>query len=535
MKNWPPELITALSQKTGIAPVWILKLTINNQDWYLSDAEWPVAPWGITCQPLVANWGQLQEGVSNSLGEFQISEYSVEVISDPAASPNMLSLFLSHALAFAPAELYIWVHGLSCTPGLFCAGNVKRPYMVDEHHIRLDIQDESVMYENHFIGTLVDRSVYPAADPDDVGKVMPIVYGSVSKLRTLALDAGMQTSIPNLITATQTSFVLSSSAGFEAGLTIVIDDEEIYIISLSGDTVSNCTRGYNGTIAAKHNRGAVVWESKDEFVYVASSVPLDSINKVYGRVGGTDMDITAICGRYTGKTGSTHPAFPGMAVVTVPGYVTVQQAVDLLVNDGLTISDAAQIYDQLQLTDGIVLYDLLGVSDNISVTDNISVADNIAISDPSHGHSVSAQSAVQTATNIGATVSNGGYLMVTFPSPPSGANVTQTDWSCTVEIRSGGAGGTINLETITGSVGGLCTKSGSTSGLGTILVHANTPQVLAISSASRTLWYGTVAVATTSNVSKNSATGAYKSGGSAYKAGGSAYRSPNNTSKGGSS
>ena len=57
--------------------------------------------------------------------------------------------------------------------------------------------------------------------------------------------------------ATTTSVVVSSRADVEAGHTLLIDSEQIYVKSYSGSTLT-VERGVNGTTAASHSGGAAI-------------------------------------------------------------------------------------------------------------------------------------------------------------------------------------------------------------------------------------------------------------------------------------
>ena len=57
--------------------------------------------------------------------------------------------------------------------------------------------------------------------------------------------------------ATTTSVIVSSRTDVEAGHTLLIDSEQIYVLSYSGNTLT-VNRGVNGTTAASHSGGAAI-------------------------------------------------------------------------------------------------------------------------------------------------------------------------------------------------------------------------------------------------------------------------------------
>lgn len=373
----------------GAAPAWILRLTVAGVDYWLSDMTITVPVWqgGITTTPWVAEWGRVQEGISNSLDEFRVADFSLACLIDPAASPNIETLATGYPLEKSPVELYLWFRGQDAAvspPEMKFRGYVRDVEIPDSTAVSLVIEDETVRLRN-YIGTKVDRSLYPSADPDDVGKVIPIPYGTVRRLPGLAVDAGAQTSLPVAIDAIATSCALSDATYLAPGKVIQVDDEQMLIGTVTGDTVT-VTRGHNATIATPHQKGAAVWECKIEFAYLVADTPVDTVHKVFGRLGDTEIDITAVCARYTGQPGNTHASYPGKAVVTIPGLITVSQAVSLLVSSGLSLNDAISVVDGISIDDQIAVSDTIGIVDTVAVSDTIDVSDTISVSQGSHGH-----------------------------------------------------------------------------------------------------------------------------------------------------
>ena len=325
MRAFPADFTAKKNLLTGAAPVWIYRLTAGGVDYYLSDNAFAVAPWGITTRKWVQSWGQLQEGISGTLDEYRISDFKFNVLVDPEASPNMETLAINYALEAAPGSLYLWFHGCTDPPQEKFRGFLKELSIPDETLVQLAIQDESLRLERAMIGTKVTLQDYPSADPDDVGKVIPIPFGSLLKFPALAINAGIQTSIPNAVSALSASLIVSDATGLSTGKVIQVDDEQMTVTAVSGSTVT-VTRGVNGTIPDVHQRGAVVWEQKTEFTYIASDVPVSTIPKVYCIVGQARLDISMVC---TVWPAGNHPDYPGKAVISVPGFITIQQAVNL--------------------------------------------------------------------------------------------------------------------------------------------------------------------------------------------------------------
>jgi hypothetical protein len=66
------------------------------------------------------------------------------------------------------------------------------------------------------------------------------------------------TTLNGTINSSVTSIVLTSATGFGASGTILVDNELITYSGVSTNTLTGCTRGASGTIAAAHTTGAVV-------------------------------------------------------------------------------------------------------------------------------------------------------------------------------------------------------------------------------------------------------------------------------------
>ena len=315
MKTFPSAYSVEKNKKAGARPVWILGLTVAGVDYYLSGSAFSIGPWGVTTLPWVAQWGNVQEGITGFLEEFHIANFNCDLIIDRAASTNMETLVTQHEIEESPVRLYQWFQGCSAAPQEFFRGYV-RECSLNDMIVNLSMQDETIRLERFFLGTKIDRSTYPSADPDDVGKVIPIVYGTVTKLAALAADAGVLTTLPNGITAGATSITVSDAAGLSDGMTLTCDDEEVTVSAVSGDTLT-ITRGVNTTVAAAHQRGAAVWQKKTEFVYLVADHAVDSLNKVYGKIGLGLLNITPICTLYPAACctvmypGTLTHAFPG--------------------------------------------------------------------------------------------------------------------------------------------------------------------------------------------------------------------------------
>lgn len=398
MKNFPATFALMKNLKAGIAPVWVVKMTVGGVDHYISDRAFDIPPWGKITKGWVRSWGSLKEGISGAIDEFRISDLSVSCLVDPDVSPNVLDLALDSGLEVDPVSLFLWFEGCPDPPQEFFRGYVRDCRVLEGDTIcDFELQDETLKWERTYIGNKVTLQDYPFADPDDVGKIEPIIFGSVSKLPALAVDAGVQTNITNAINATGTSVVVSDVRGLSVGMLIQVDAEQMLISAISGNALT-VTRGANSTLAAAHQRGAVAWEQKANFYYIAAGHPVNAIPKAYAVVGQVVLDISSLC---TVWPAGNHPSFPGKAVVSVPGYITIEQAVNLAIADGIVVGNgtlAAGLSGNVTKSGGAGLSGNVGYSGSVSLSGLVALVG--AIADPGHTHTTGQSNSENTTTGL---------------------------------------------------------------------------------------------------------------------------------------
>ena len=122
--------------------------------------------------------------------------------------------------------------------------------------ILIDLNNSlAATYGSHYLDV---RSIlvnsYDPSLPTDVtdheNDMIPTSLGAISGQGTLANDIG----------STDTSFTVNLNAGrLRAGGTIVVDNENILMLTVSGSTVTSAIRGYGG-ILSSHSAGASITE-----------------------------------------------------------------------------------------------------------------------------------------------------------------------------------------------------------------------------------------------------------------------------------
>jgi len=86
------------------------------------------------------------------------------------------------------------------------------------------------------------------------------------------------------LSAADTTITLTSATNFASAGYIKIDDEIIQYTGKSGNDLTGCTRGSDGTTAATHEDGSVVK------YYVFAGIPLTEINKTHTSISGVEFD-----------------------------------------------------------------------------------------------------------------------------------------------------------------------------------------------------------------------------------------------------
>lgn len=349
MKTFPAGITAEAAKKTGAKPVWILKLTVSGQHYYIANntvdlpafgtaADWPVAT-AITTKPWAKSWGSIQEGITNYLAEFHVSNISFEGLVDPEYPNNLEYLATVHIVENSPVQLFMWFMGCSDAPQLMFQGRVRDVSIQANTSVSFDIQDESLLLERRYIGTKLSAADYPYADLQDIGKVKPIVFNSVAKLPALCIEHGAVSTLVTAINASATALTVSDANRFKGVSTIIIDQEHMNISSIVGGVI-NVTRAAGGTTAAAHSKAASVIEKRaNPLVFLVADHPVTSFGNLFSMINGVPYDVTSFCTTYTGQGGAEHSTYPGKAIVTIADFITIPKQTELTINDPLALAD----------------------------------------------------------------------------------------------------------------------------------------------------------------------------------------------------
>ncbi len=291
MKTFPANFTTEKSKKTGAAPVWLLKCPFATGTLYLSDVVFSVASWngGIATKSWVKEWGAIDEDISGDLSLTKVSDFSLQVIIDPGASPDIETIINDplNAIETTDIELYLWFRGLDPStdpPQLMWVGNITEYTKLDELVYQLDLVDQSVKL-NKYVGTLLNQDLFPRMDPADVGKMANIMMGSVKGVPCHAIIAGGVSTLTQAMTATATgSRTVADGSRFPDTGTfwVKIGDEIIKCTGASPTYIYVAARGeYDTTPAAHAVDEAVVEYAASGFTYLVADHQVVEIENVY--------------------------------------------------------------------------------------------------------------------------------------------------------------------------------------------------------------------------------------------------------------
>lgn len=194
--------------------------------------------------------------------------------------------------------------------------------------LTLRLSGHELAIANKFDHTICDTDDFSGADPDDVGKMIPVVYGSAKRVPALAVDAGGKTTLAEDITDTDPTnsgtLEVTDGSHFPTGSFVIqVNYEKISIASRSGNTLTlaaSGARGYDSTDAADHNQGDHLAEVKTSYIYLVADHPVDAINDVY--VDGIRQDSSDYTA-YTGQGGSPPDQKSGYGARAVIEFTTL--------------------------------------------------------------------------------------------------------------------------------------------------------------------------------------------------------------------
>lgn len=269
--------------------------------------------------PLIHAWGDIQIGEVNEI-DYKVNPGAAAITIDnntPVGGADSLAeLFATYDPYYAKVTITEFFDATPPTDGVeIFEGYIERAEVNDTSSVTLTLSGFELSISNKFSFETVDTDTYPNADPQDIGKMLPQVYGEAYRVPFRAVDIGWYSTLIEDITAVQTTIEVSDATNFASSGTVQIGTEKILYTGKSSNILTGCTRGYSSTTAATHDTGDFVVKAiqaaADYFYYIIGHA-VNAITTVY--MDGVRQD-PANYTAYTGKSGDYHADYNGYACI----------------------------------------------------------------------------------------------------------------------------------------------------------------------------------------------------------------------------
>lgn len=326
-------------------------------------------------------------------------------------------------------------------------GNIRDPVSIGQGLITFNAVSAAER-ANRVLGRVLNPSDYPDMDPDYVGRMAPVYYGTHAGVELIPIAAGWITKLTAAITKTVTTVPLSDTSGLPSSGTVQIDAEQISFTGKTDVAITGCTRGANSTTAAAHEEGADTAELQSQYDYLVADAPAYAVSAVYvdgvRQVGSTTTlngaltDTAATITIPSGITGGVPSVggaiisdgtdfefvhYTGTTATTLTGVTRGQGGTQALAWDS---GDAIEIVDW-QLPISAEGHQLVRFSAPLTLKKSvfIEVNDGIGVTDPGHSHS-SSSNGYLTWSFTSHTNPSGGFQAYNFPANMYDGNAGST-------------------------------------------------------------------------------------------------------------
>ena len=259
--------MTLAAQRPHAAPRFLLQLDFTAPSAYtlrVSDQHVPAAL-GQEWLAFVADWGTLEEALTTvDVGGRPATAEITFLNTKPVAGKARLSDLIrtagntdgAYEFAFAKVTVYWLESGLGSGSeirlGVFY---LEEPTEIDEERLRLRMSDQSLKIENQCTLLRISEEVFPDADPDDVGEVIPVALGALAGIPARAIVAGARTTLSADAAVSATTLTVTDTSDFPAPPFTIQLDTETRTCSAKNETTLTID-----ALTAAHVLGATVWE-----------------------------------------------------------------------------------------------------------------------------------------------------------------------------------------------------------------------------------------------------------------------------------
>lgn len=261
-------------------------------------------------EPLILEWGVIRSG-EIVRGNYATRPGDCVVYIDnnrPTGGYDRFSGVLkNYTWAYITATIYAYFVGNASGSEIeIFKGQVEVPEVMTKERVALRISDLALGLMKKWDHEICNDTTYADADPDDLGKMFPQVWGECKKVPLLAVDAGWLTTLAEDLTDSDTTITLTDASGLPSSGTIQIDTEQITYSSKTGNNLT-VTR----SDGVEHDLGAKVAEIQTNYTYALGHA-VKAIDAVYvDNVKQPAANYTA----YTGQSGDQHGTFTDRAIV----------------------------------------------------------------------------------------------------------------------------------------------------------------------------------------------------------------------------
>jgi hypothetical protein len=286
-----PVLLGALSSY-GRRPRLLMEILLPSNTLYVSDQLLgPADGLTNTYLPLVEDWGNLTDQAGSAIARDHGLIRQMSVTLWNGGSPPLSDRFLVDPPETVEVLLYQWAAEKNeLYRQLIDRFYIADPIEFDEASRLLTLDLVSMPYRWDMpLGTMVDETDWPHADPAEIGKWLPVALGSPGRVPAYRLRVGKACTLATSILATVTSLQIPVNEDLDAlnwptSGALQLDEEIITHTGRTSSAFTGCTRGESGTLSAQHLRNAEIVEHITDHTFGLAVGPLSTIDRVF--VGG---------------------------------------------------------------------------------------------------------------------------------------------------------------------------------------------------------------------------------------------------------
>lgn len=313
---------------------------------------------GQLYEPIINSVGSSNHGALESVNyKSKAGKFSFTVNNTVTIGPAIFfsKLFLLYSFYFATVSAFQIYEGASAGDKITrFKGLIENHSDMTQAEIEITCAGPELSLPDNFVHDIVDDTTYPGAAPDDLGKMLPQVYGTAKRVPLISIDAGSITTLVTDITDVTGTITLTDSSRFPPSGTIQIDLEQItYTGNTDNNQLTGCLRGQNDTDAVSHTAGAMIGEVQSSYWYILGHA-VNAINEVYV----DNIRQSGNYAEYTGQTGDNDPSglYDGKACVRFDVLPLIRKQINVDIDEGDHEHDVVSYPIYSWSLDTVVLY-----------------------------------------------------------------------------------------------------------------------------------------------------------------------------------